>query len=806
VSTWAGKTNRQKIFHQLVKVAVFLVMITIVVTSFFLLDIQQIINQLEMKTYDLRSQMNQKKPSKDIVIIEFDDLSFNLLSDEFGLWPWSRSVHARMITYLNQLPVKTILYDIMFVSHRKGDEAGDQKLIDVFHKYDNVYLGMNFDNNLLQNKKLGKDITPQDVNTLKPLSIDLTSRLNNSSGKASLDLITASSGEVFFRNDHLYFNHYRGLMPGLLSKKSNIGFINHGNDDDGVSRANPLFFGFRYQPFIKTEKLPLRLVKGRWLDQEEHWVNPEGYYYQKSIYNPIKQLANKRYVDSNPQGEQPVTADGYLLSVSGSPVFLHTPVQETLYFPYMGLQALLDMQFPNEKVQFSITPEGILQFKDYAIPLRENGDFLLSWHNYNTGLEETRDLLQKIKIFKQKTLDAIHEKQKAHSGKGASWENENDIKLKKQLLDRIIQKEKHLNSFLVKGFRPKPYRMISAWDVIRAMKNREAGLPLSKADKALEIFLKNKIVFIGATAVAAYDLKNTSIDFNMPGVIMQANLFDNLYQLICHHKNSVLLHQGNQTANLWINVLLTLLVVLLALRLKSVLVSLMAIVNIGIIYILLAILMFQHFNLWINIAMPLFSMTMATIITFMIKYVLRDQDYEKTYVMATTDSMTGLYNHRFFQEHLQQCIHRCERTRQKFSLLLLDIDFFKKFNDSYGHQAGDEVLRQVAKKLKKTVRVVDIVARYGGEEMTIILDNTNEEEAIIIANKVVQAVAEEAYWLAENLSKHVTISCGVSTYPTHGKTATELIEFSDLGLYHAKESGRNQVGVNPAAIQQQQQP
>jgi diguanylate cyclase (GGDEF)-like protein len=143
---------------------------------------------------------------------------------------------------------------------------------------------------------------------------------------------------------------------------------------------------------------------------------------------------------------------------------------------------------------------------------------------------------------------------------------------------------------------------------------------------------------------------------------------------------------------------------------------------------------------------------------------------------------------------MRRSIEQATKFKHKFSLVLIDIDFFKKFNDTYGHQAGDEVLRQVAKKLKKTVRNVDIVARYGGEEMAVILDRANEEEALAVAHKIVKAIAEEAYPIAEGVAKHVTISCGVATYPTHGLTPSQMIEFSDAGLYRAKENGRNQVG------------
>ena len=147
---------------------------------------------------------------------------------------------------------------------------------------------------------------------------------------------------------------------------------------------------------------------------------------------------------------------------------------------------------------------------------------------------------------------------------------------------------------------------------------------------------------------------------------------------------------------------------------RSALAGFLTTANVAVLYVLLTIILYQSMNLWINIAMPLVSLIITITITFMLKYILRDKDYEKTYALATTDSMTGLYNHRFFQEHMRRSIDQANRFKHKYSLLLIDIDFFKKFNDTYGHQAGDEVLRHVARKLKKTVRNVDIVARYGG--------------------------------------------------------------------------------------------
>ena len=107
------------------------------------------------------------------------------------------------------------------------------------------------------------------------------------------------------------------------------------------------------------------------------------------------------------------------------------------------------------------------------------------------------------------------------------------------------------------------------------------------------------------------------------------------------------------------------------------------------------------------------------------------------------------------------------------------------------------MLRQVASILKKSVRASDIVARYGGEEMAIILTNTNHEDAITTANKICRAVSENQFHLIGGIDCNVTISLGVSTYPMHGEKPQDLIEISDKGLYNAKENGRNQVGQVP---------
>ena len=163
--------------------------------------------------------------------------------------------------------------------------------------------------------------------------------------------------------------------------------------------------------------------------------------------------------------------------------------------------------------------------------------------------------------------------------------------------------------------------------------------------------------------------------------------------------------------------------------------------------------------------------------------------------MATTDGLTELYNHRYFQDQMRMNIANAQRYNTEFSMIIIDIDHFKSFNDTYGHQAGDAVLKQVAQTLKTNSRSTDIVCRYGGEEMSIILTNTDKEEAILKAQRVCKAVADRTFKLSATQSVNVTISVGVATFPENGETPQQIIEYADQGLYYAKEHGRNQVGL-----------
>jgi diguanylate cyclase (GGDEF)-like protein len=159
--------------------------------------------------------------------------------------------------------------------------------------------------------------------------------------------------------------------------------------------------------------------------------------------------------------------------------------------------------------------------------------------------------------------------------------------------------------------------------------------------------------------------------------------------------------------------------------------------------------------------------------------------------LAITDGLTTLFNHRYFQEALDREIERASRLNENLTLMLMDIDHFKGFNDSFGHPVGDFILRSLALLLKKGARKIDILSRYGGEEFAALLPGIDVKNARKTAERWRKAV-QRASFKRENKSFAVTISIGFATFPADAENKTDLIERADRALYDAKENGRNQ--------------
>lgn len=194
-----------------------------------------------------------------------------------------------------------------------------------------------------------------------------------------------------------------------------------------------------------------------------------------------------------------------------------------------------------------------------------------------------------------------------------------------------------------------------------------------------------------------------------------------------------------------------------------------------------------------------FLQRLSTIIAICIE---NAANHERLKRVGLTDSLTGINNRRFFDQRLGEEVARCLRTNEAISCLFLDIDYFKKINDQYGHRIGDRVLRQVANLIREQLRNCDVLGRYGGEEFTALLANTGQNTALEIAERIRESIASQAFKFTHNNETQtipVTISIGVASLdPRCGETDVTvlgpvLIEQADSALYAAKRNGRNQV-------------
>ncbi|MDF1544715.1 MAG: sensor domain-containing diguanylate cyclase [bacterium] len=167
--------------------------------------------------------------------------------------------------------------------------------------------------------------------------------------------------------------------------------------------------------------------------------------------------------------------------------------------------------------------------------------------------------------------------------------------------------------------------------------------------------------------------------------------------------------------------------------------------------------------------------------------------HRRTEELTVTDELTGTYNYRYFVHKLQEEKRRAARYELPLSLIMVDIDWFKKLNDNYGHESGNVVLRDLARIIKGCVRDVDIFCRYGGEEFVVILPQTELREAFPIGERIRQQVEQSEFSGASQEELQLTVSVGISSFPENGKSHEELVTAADEALYRAKDEGRNLV-------------
>ncbi len=322
------------------------------------------------------------------------------------------------------------------------------------------------------------------------------------------------------------------------------------------------------------------------------------------------------------------------------------------------------------------------------------------------------------------------------------------------------------------------YTYIPMYQLIKAVNGEKTELDYN---------FSNKIIYFGTTAASLFDIKTVPSGKIYPGVEVQATYVNNII-------DNNFIKKVNRGYTIALSILLALFIASVVTRVSSAFAASMMSLSAYLIYILIAYYSMKFEHLWLELVYPLIFSILAFTCAYVIKYLIKSRDFEQQYRLATTDGLTELYNHRYFQEQIRMQVEQSKRYNNSFSLIIIDIDFFKKFNDTFGHQSGDAVLRQVAQTLKKNVRATDIVCRYGGEEMSIILPNTSKDEALSTAQKICERVASRKFKLASDRETHVTISLGVSTFPFDGDSAPAIIEAADKRLYNAKNNGRNQVG------------
>jgi len=177
---------------------------------------------------------------------------------------------------------------------------------------------------------------------------------------------------------------------------------------------------------------------------------------------------------------------------------------------------------------------------------------------------------------------------------------------------------------------------------------------------------------------------------------------------------------------------------------------------------------------------------------------LRD-NVQNSIEAAITDALTGLYNRRYMESHLATLAEQASARSKPLALMMIDIDYFKSINDGHGHDAGDDVLREFAVRIRKSIRGIDLACRYGGEEFVVVMPETDLGVAGMVAERIRRAIASNPFSVSSGQSRlDVTISIGLATLDAKGEQIADVLKRADQALYRAKRDGRNRV-VSAAA-------
>jgi diguanylate cyclase (GGDEF)-like protein len=171
------------------------------------------------------------------------------------------------------------------------------------------------------------------------------------------------------------------------------------------------------------------------------------------------------------------------------------------------------------------------------------------------------------------------------------------------------------------------------------------------------------------------------------------------------------------------------------------------------------------------------------------------REFERTQTLSITDGLTGAYNYRFLVDTLKKEIGRADRFKEQFSVIMLDVDGLKEYNDSHGHLRGSAVIRSIAQIVSQKLRSIDMLCKYGGDEFVVVLPRTPKRGAALAAERIRAAIDRHSF-PGEKLTGNITASMGIASFPEDGHTVPELISSSDKALYRAKRHGRNQVWIS----------